>query len=154
MPAVFSFAPALLSSSSSLLSRHGMSELSEQQLLREERLRAAQPRVHLGHSRKITALAWSAGGALLATGSMDTTVRVWPLEAATGALRRAADVLRGHTATVDASVREAPPENVAATTAHAATSAPALAASTSPRRGLHIPRTSPAVKLATPTIAA
>ena len=79
-----------------------MDPLSEQQLAREERLRAAQTRTFLGHSRKITSLAWSATGHLLATGSADSTVRTWPLDAATGALRRAADVLRGHAGTVDA----------------------------------------------------
>jgi cell division cycle protein 20 (cofactor of APC complex) len=57
------------------------------------------PLTHFGHAKKVTSLGWSTAG-VVATGSSDTSIRTWHLEAS-GGLRQC-DVLKGHSGAVDA----------------------------------------------------
>lgn len=71
---------------------------------KEQRIQAAQPKilkVHNGHTKKITAMAWSPSGHLLATGSADTTIVLWAIDTLTGTVKKAEN-LRGHGHNVDA----------------------------------------------------
>jgi WD40 repeat protein len=71
----------------------------------ERRLVSAKPCALYGHTKKITSLAWaptssSSSSLLVASGSSDTTIRCWALDAS-GQSRRS-DVLAGHEGAVDA----------------------------------------------------
>jgi len=78
------------------------SELSALTLSREERLKKALVKSHLAHQKKISSLSWSCSGHLLASGSVDQTIRLWSFDHTSGELKKPSDVLREHKGTVDA----------------------------------------------------